>query len=94
MVRRLGSTSTLLWTAVLVLVGLLGHSIYACSEDERTASVRFNVASDRLYLEGEGCITPSQIYAQKLSSTNDSENFFIPIKALTKAGDESVDETG
>lgn len=66
------------------------------------ASLRFNIETDRLYLEGGGCITPSDIYATKLANVSDTdgntltalEAASIPIKPITKDGENSVNETG
>lgn len=74
---------------IAALAGLARHATKACLAGEAQATVRFNVASDRLYLEGAGCITPSMIYAEKLASDTS-----IPIKAVTAAGASSVNETG
>lgn len=75
--------------ALLALVSMADRATNACPTDEPRATPRFNVDSDRLYLEGEGCITPSQIYEAKLA--NDSS---IPIKAVEEDGQNSVNETG
>ncbi|CAM9266103.1 unnamed protein product, partial [Hapterophycus canaliculatus] len=66
------------------------------------ASIRFNIETDRLYLEGGGCITPSDIYAAKLAPVSDTdgntltdlEADSIPIRPITKEGENSVNETG
>lgn len=90
---RCSARPVICWSAFLFLV-LIKHSANACPEDEQTADVRFNVASNRLYLEGEGCITPTQIYEMKLSSSNDTDNYYIPIKAVTKDGEDAENITG
>lgn len=90
---RCSARPVISWSTFLFLV-LMKHSAYACPENEQTASVRFNVDSNRLYLEGEGCITPTQIYEMKLSSSNDTDNYYIPIKAVTMDGQDSENITG
>lgn len=60
----------------------------ACPADSELAEIRFNVGSDRLYLEGSGCITLPDIFAAKNSTPE------IPLKAQTKSGEESDVETG
>lgn len=77
------------WGVCLLALRLGQRGTLACSDDVPKASVRFNVASDRLYLEGSGCITPSDIYAEKQST-----NSLIPIKAVTKTGATATNETG
>lgn len=89
----------------IVAVGLaalagVGH---ACdfSVDQK-ASLRFNIETDRLYLEGGGCITPSEIYKAKLAPVSDTdgntltaeEAESIPIRPITKDGEPAVNETG
>lgn len=69
---------------------------------DRKASLRFNSNTDRLYIEGGGCITPSDIYQAKLSPVSDSDGNTltqaeaeeIPIKPITQDGEPSVNETG
>lgn len=77
------------WAVCLMALRLGNFGARACTEGEAKATVRFNVASDRLYLEGTGCVTPSDIYAEKQST-----NSLIPIKAVTKEGATSTNETG
>lgn len=61
----------------------------ACEADDPLPTIRYNEGSDRLYLEGSGCITPRDIYAAKNGTTNP-----LPIKAITEDGEESEEETG
>lgn len=84
-----GQATLGLSAALIAVVTLAKHAANACSASDPQASVRFNSESDRLYLEGTGCITPSEIYQMKLSV-----NPLIPIKAVTEAGLSSVNETG
>lgn len=77
--------------AALANLAFFFRMIYACPADGEVASVRFNVESDRMYLEGSGCITPSEIFALKNTSSDSSD---LPIKAQTAAGEESDEETG
>lgn len=66
------------------------------------ASLRFNIETDRLYLEGGGCITPSDIYLAKLTNVTEfdgntltaEEAEAIPITPITKDGEFSDEETG
>lgn len=66
------------------------------------ASLRFNIETDRLYIEGGGCMTPSEIYKAKLAPVSDldgntltaEEALEIPVKPITQAGGPSVNETG
>lgn len=83
-----GLVTTALRAAVAV-AGLTTRAVRGCGADEERATVRFNVNSDRLYLEGAGCITPSQIYEVKLA--NDSN---IPLRPMTKGGKATENETG
>lgn len=92
--------------AAVVAAGLLATVAEACDyTTEAKASLRFNIGTDRLYLEGSGCITPSDIYNAKLSpvaSANDPNNpdlreeeaEELPIKPVTKDGEAAVNETG
>lgn len=88
--------------AGLGLAALFGVSDACDYTVEAKASLRFNSDTDRLYIEGSGCITPSDIYQTKLSPVSDTdgntltqaEAEAIPIKPITKDGDPSVNETG
>eukprot|EP00903_Cladosiphon_okamuranus_P014539 g13486.t1 len=86
--------------AGLAALASVGH---ACDYTvEKKASLRFNIETDRLYLEGGGCITPSDIYQAKLSPVSDTDGNTltaeeaerIPIKPITKGGEPAVNETG
>lgn len=86
--------------ACLAALAGVGH---ACDYTvDKKASIRFNIGTDRLYLEGGGCITPSEIYAAKLANVTETdgntltaeEALAIPLKPITKAGEESDTETG
>lgn len=101
-----GSRSMPLGAAAVVAAGLLATAAEACDySKEAKASLRFNINTDRLYLEGSGCITPSDIYKAKLSpaaSASDPNNpdlreeeaEALPIKPVTKDGEAAVNETG
>lgn len=69
-------------------VALSSLEARACDAGDPVATVRYNIESDRLYLEGSGCITPRDIFAAKNLSAS------IPIKAITEDGEESDEETG
>lgn len=75
--------------ALLALAVPSQRTAHACTDDEPRATIRFNVASDRLYLEGSGCITPSDIYAQKVAGDSN-----LSIKAVTEDGETAANETG
>lgn len=75
--------------ALLALAVPSQRTAHACTDDEPKATIRFNVASDRLYLEGTGCITPSDIYAQKVAGDTN-----LSIKAVTEGGETATTETG
>lgn len=76
------------WIAVVATFAAVVNKVWACPANSELPSLRFNAETDRLYLEGSGCITPSDIFASK-NATPD-----LPIKALTEDGDESDVETG
>lgn len=91
--------------AAAAAVGLLAVAEACDYTVQAKASLRFNIGTDRLYLEGSGCITPSDIYKAKLSpaaSANDANNpdlreeeaEALPIKPVTKDGEASANETG
>lgn len=70
----------------LGVVALVGTA--ACPSGEPLADIRFNAESDRLYLEGTGCITPSDIYGSRAINAD------LPLKAVHENGTESEAETG
>lgn len=89
----------------VLAAGLAALAVVADACDytvDAKASLRFNIETDRLYLEGGGCITPSDIYAAKLAPVSDTdgntltelEAAAIPIRPITKEGLNSVNETG
>lgn len=60
----------------------------ACEAGDTLATIRYSAQSDRLYLEGSGCVTPRDIFAAKNASGD------IPIEAVTADGEISAVETG
>lgn len=88
--------SLLSLAALVLVVDACDYTVYD------KASLRFNMNTDRLYLEGGGCITPSDIYQAKLTPVSDTdgntltedEAAALPIKPITVDGEASVNETG
>ncbi|CAM9510435.1 unnamed protein product [Discosporangium mesarthrocarpum] len=75
--------------AVLGLtLGLYAEWGLSCNEDDLTSTLRFVESTQRLYIEGGGCITLPEIFAVK--ETNPS----FPIEAMDGSGEVVAEPTG